>query len=66
MWCTLPVQNHVSQHTEKDKEGEDKTMLDIFHSTVPVPMRVLGRKYEADNELQLWYFMERKVPAGFF
>lgn len=41
-------------------------MLYIFHGTVPVPMMVPGRKYEADNELQPWYFMERRVPAGFF
>jgi hypothetical protein len=43
----------------KEKE-EDETLLDIFKGTVPVPMRVPGRRYEGFGgaSRKPWYFME--------
>ncbi|BCR88975.1 uncharacterized protein ACHE_50173S [Aspergillus chevalieri] len=49
----------VSENEKRpDGDRECGRMLDVFRSTVPVPMSVPGKKYEGDGRLKPWYFME--------
>jgi len=55
----------VSESEKKPAENKESSgMLDVFRGTVPVPMSVPGKKYEGDDRLKPWYFMEG-MRSGF-
>lgn len=62
----VPQGDTEQPESKYNGESEGKAMLDIFNGTIPIPMTVPGRKYEGDDRLKPWYFMEsRSFGSGF-